>query len=340
MINIKDDTKKTNLVFFYSEGAPFDNALDLKENKDLVLKYAQGHVDEISAYNPRRLKELGYEKYVKEYDSTGLVTLNAGMSKIGFSAWNPLIMLLELEKMNDGDVLIYRDANIKKYEQLADYEQIREIANTCLEICSFDFFIANHDHPVKNREITKTNVLRELGEGHEFSFEFPTLHANFIIVRKSDISIALLQEWLTACENEEWINGEQYGELDEQFSHSTSEQAILSVIISNWIRKRKHMIPLQYPFISFQGRNIKKIKFTCDFSHLSLIKTGPYEIVSPPAYTRKLNFNNLCLYCGAFVKNWFDRKAYRFFKSMYSLNNGNKSLKKKMLGYKHKIGKC
>lgn len=151
MNDIKKNVIKTNLVFFYSEGKPFDSALDLKENKTLVFKHAREHVDEISAYTPRLLKEIGYGEYVKEYEKTGLVSANKGMSKIGFCAWRPLIMLLELEKMNDGDILIYRDSNIKRYNQLADYTEIREIADMCLDTCSFDFFIANHDKPVKKQ---------------------------------------------------------------------------------------------------------------------------------------------------------------------------------------------
>lgn len=179
-----------------------------------------------------------------------------------------------------------------------------------------------------------------MGENHSFSFESPALIANFIVVRKSSISVELLKEWLTACSKEEWINGEQYGELDSQFKHSTPEQSLLSVIIYNWIRERKYNIPLQYPFISFQGRNIKKIKYNYDFSHLNLIKSSHYEIMSIPNYMGKLNFINLRHYCAALIKNWYYRKCYRILKFRYSLHKNSYSLKNKMLWYKEKLDQC
>lgn len=286
----------TNLVFFYSEGPPNDNALNLSEHKDMVLQCARDHVDEIAWYTPKKLIELGHPEFVKEFDSLGLASSNKGMSKIGFSAWKPKIMLLELDKMNDGDVLIYRDANIGKYPQLGNYNGIKEIALQCFELCGLDFFVPHHSFPIKNRNLTKTNVLRELGENHIFSYEYPTIMANTVFVRKSNISIELLNEWANACTNDQWIDGNQYGELDKDFSHSTNEQAILSTIIANWIRTRKHNIPLCYPLISFQDRDIAKIKFDQNFIHLALLNTKNISFLEPPEYIKNRNLKGLFSY--------------------------------------------
>ena len=84
-----------NLVAFYSEGPPNDNGLNLSENKQIILQQIK-HFNNISVYTPKILKNMGLDKYVMEYKTTGLVTHNRGMSKIGFSAWRPKIMLLEL----------------------------------------------------------------------------------------------------------------------------------------------------------------------------------------------------------------------------------------------------
>jgi hypothetical protein len=84
-----------NLVAFYSEGHPNDNGLNLSKNKELVLQQIK-HFNNISFYTPKILKNMGMGEYVKEYENSGLVSMNPGMSKIGFCAWRPKILLLEL----------------------------------------------------------------------------------------------------------------------------------------------------------------------------------------------------------------------------------------------------
>ena len=45
-----DDNKNINLVCFYSEGPPNDNALALSENKKLILNKASPHFNNIALY--------------------------------------------------------------------------------------------------------------------------------------------------------------------------------------------------------------------------------------------------------------------------------------------------
>ncbi|PSV25019.1 MULTISPECIES: hypothetical protein [unclassified Photobacterium] len=335
----KETSHKTNLVFFYSEGAPNDNALDLCENKQLVLDAAKDHVDNISYYTPKKLRDLGFEGYVREYDSSGLVSQNPGMSKIGFCAWRPLILLLEMERMNEGDILIYRDSNILKYRKLSNYNDIKNIAEQCLTLCGFDFFIPHHDSLIKNRELTKTNIIRELGEDNFFSYEYPALQAAFIVIRKSEASIQLLQEWLDACSNEEWINGKQYGELDSQFHHSTPEQAILSIIIANWVRKGIHNIPVTYPLISIRaGRDINKITFRTDFSYLTILNKSNAEYINLPSYINKKNIKGLLEFSSTLISNFLLKKNYEILKS-YNKIKPSKSINDKIISLREKLGK-
>ena len=276
------DSDTINLVTFYSEGPPNDNGLDLSINKDKILKQIE-HFDNIALYTPKILKDLGLDNYVKEYEKTGLVTRNKGMSKIGFCAWRPKIMLLELEKMNEGDILLYRDMNIKKYPLLGNYGNIRNVILTILDIVKFDFFVSREhlfNIPLQLKNYAKTNVIRELGDDHPFTYNFPNLIADFIIVRKSNVSIQLLKEWENACLKEEWINGEQYGELHPSFRWSCPEQSILGVIMANWVRKKIHNIPEHYPFIGIpfigiKGRNINNMFLydkNRDYDYLDLLK--------------------------------------------------------------------
>jgi len=89
---------KINLVSFYSE------EINLTEQKNIFIENAQNNVDNISLYSPQILKDMNY--HIKEYPVSSLVTMNPNTNYIGFLAWKPLIILLELHKMNDGDILV------------------------------------------------------------------------------------------------------------------------------------------------------------------------------------------------------------------------------------------
>ncbi len=256
---------KYKLVCFYSEGPPNDNGLSIGHNKELMNNLARNEFDEIIWYTPKKLRDMGYDYFVKER-TPGLVK-NPGMCNIGNCAWRPLIMLLELEKMDDGDILVYRDCNIKKYpgqHTQNQYKNIKQTIDFCLNRCGFDFFIPRESSRLLLHTYVKTNIIRELGENHPFTYKFPLHFSGLLtIARKSMISIELLTEWKEACQKEEWMDGKTYGPLYYKFRRSTPEQGILCVIISNWIRKRKYNIPIDYPRIQFKFRNItRKILFS------------------------------------------------------------------------------
>jgi hypothetical protein len=240
-----------------------------------MVESAKHEVDNIAVYSPRILKSLGYEKYVKEYENTGLVSCNPGQQYMGFSAWKPLIMLLELEKMKDGDILVYKDVNCTKMPCYKDFGNFRNKVHSYLQHVGFDFFVPrNHEgwnEPFSNKYFCKTNVIRELGEDHPFSYEYAGVCVFFMCVRKSKVSVELLTDWLHACEHEEWINGEQYGELYEGFNWSCPEQSILNVVLANWIRKRKYDIPVNFPQLIFAERDLNRPYTNIDMRYLNFL---------------------------------------------------------------------
>ncbi|WP_163922317.1 hypothetical protein [Photobacterium sp. Alg240-V54] len=247
---------KLNLVCFYSEGFPYDRGLNLSVNKENVIDSASNFVDNISFYTPRLLKHLGYIDYVKEFNNRGLVYKNPGMNHVGFCAWRPLILLLELENMSEGDILIYRDVNIEKYPILSKYKNIKEKAIEYLDLVDFDIFVPAENDSNKVSNFAKKNMVEGLAIDSNYSSKFPLLLANFIIIRKSKLSISLLEEWKNACLNEKYINGNVYGLLYSDFRWSTPEQSILSVIFSNYCFQG--IINKDFPKIYFNGRDYTK----------------------------------------------------------------------------------
>lgn len=264
-----------NLVVFHSEGGHKDKGLDLTNETNIMLESAKDNFENISVYTPSVLKSMGYHYHVKEYENTGLISCNPGQQYIGFCAWKPLILLLELEKMNDGDILVYKDINCTKIPIYKDFNNIRSNVQSYLNTVNFDVFVPrNHTgwvEPFSNKYFCKTNIIRELGEDHPFSYQYAGVCVFFICIRKSAISIQLLKEWLRACENEKWINGEKYGELYEGFKWSCPEQSILNVILANWVRYRIHDIPINFPNIYFHERNLNSIVTQIDMNYLQYL---------------------------------------------------------------------
>ncbi len=259
-----------NLILFHSEGPPYDNASNFTQTTNEIIEFAKPHVDNIFVYTPRILKNLGYGKYVKDYDDLGEAYLNPGIQHIGFLGFRPLIFLLELEKMKDGEILVHRDTNYKKYPSLQDYSNFKSHVLKYLKECNFDVFIARENENLQLINHCKTNVINELGENDEFVKNFPLLICNFIIMRKSKVTMELIKEWLFACEHEEWINGKRYGEMDPRYRWSTSEQCILGIIIAKWVKNRKHNIPINYPDV-ITNRTITDLIKPTNYDYLKYI---------------------------------------------------------------------
>ena len=263
---------KFAFVGFYSEGSPHDNGYNLNHCKNELTLLIEKYFDQVNFYCPRVLKEMGYEKYVKEYPDYGCVTGNPRLNFIGFCAWRPLILLLELEKLNDGDILIYRDSNISKYPELAyGYDVIKEQMELYLRLCQFDFFVFRENDEFALKRHCKTKVIRELGNDDRFVYEFPLIMSGNIIVRKSKISIELITEWLHACEKEEWITGGFNDNPHPEFRWFTPEQGILGVIIAKWVKEGRHGIPINYPGVLCASRDIRVNKIPENYEYLRLI---------------------------------------------------------------------
>ena len=264
-----------NVVLFASEGPPYDNGYPLLDNslklKDKLLNDSSNKINTINIYTPRILKSLNYHYHVKEYNNTGCITMNKNLQYIGFCAWRPLILLLELEKINDGDLLVYRDSNYGKYKELENYDNLYEKCNYFLETCNFDFFIPFQNDHLKLVSYCKKDLLVEFGNNDKFLYNVPLLWQSLIIIRKSSISIELLKEWLYACENENFINGEIYRQNDVFFKWSCPEQSILNIIIYKWILQKRHNINEKYPYI-ICPRNYNNYSLMKNYSHLNNIQ--------------------------------------------------------------------
>ena len=138
-----------------------------------------------------------------------------------------------------------------------------------MDTVNFDVFISRESENLKLAGYTKPNVIEELGNNDDFVKHFPLLITNFIIIRKSKISIEFLNEWLEACNIDKYIDGHLYNKTNDMFTNfSTNEQSILGVIIAKWVKNRKYNIPKKYPIIGFKDRRINNIVTFNNYDYL------------------------------------------------------------------------
>jgi hypothetical protein len=179
--------------------------------------------------------------------------------------------------MQDGDILVYRDINCLKNPSLGNFHRLKEVAQQLLNRANFDFLITRETENIKLRQHCKKSVIQQLGVDREFSYEFPLLVANFIIIRKSTVSMELLNEWLNACKNQSWIDGSVHTPHDSQFKWHTCDQAILNTIIAKWILQRRHKIPENYPNVICRNRNHLDVYTPHNYRYLELLKQNAYS---------------------------------------------------------------
>ena len=190
---------KIHFVGFYSEGSPNDNGINLTNEKNIVINELKNEVDDYNFYTPKKIIDMGYKDHMIDFKNPGVVSMNPGMSHIGNCAWRPLIILLELQKLQNDDIVVYRDINCKKYPDLKNFKNFKNNVIKILNDVNYDFAISRHSTNEKIIEHCKTNIIRELAINQEFTSEFPLLLSTYLIFKKTNKSIEFLNEWKDAC---------------------------------------------------------------------------------------------------------------------------------------------
>ena len=115
-------------------------------------------------------------------------------------SWKPYIILNTLNKINDGDYLLYMDGGCSLY----DYKNFETSKNILTEKCFMlneNVFIAlNHINP-RNCPIKiqiRKDVLEDLNLSNDNYFlnEFPHYQANVILLYKCDKCVNFIYQWL------------------------------------------------------------------------------------------------------------------------------------------------
>lgn len=181
-----------------------------KANTSSAYKY--GKVDKVIEYSPSDIDPSFVEENKKIFEYK---------RGAGLWLWKPYIIKRTLEFMKDGEWLFYCDAGalfIDKVDKLVDFA-IAQNTNILL----FDISLLN-------RQFTKREAFIKMGvEDHSEN----QILSGYILLKKCQESIALVDEWLEGCKDEQLNSYErmcpEIEEWPDFFAHR-EDQSVLTLL--------------------------------------------------------------------------------------------------------------
>lgn len=201
---------------------------NFKKQRENAIKLAKknGNFDKIILYLPTDIDKEFYEK------NKNILSQKRGG---GYWLWKPYFIVKTLEKLKEGDYLFYSDAGafFRKNVDLL----INELKNINQDIMGFQL-------PLIESQWTKTELFTNMNCIDEFYKESNQMLASYILIRKTEFSLAFFKEFLEFACNE--INITDKNEInifqDENFIEHRHDQSIFSLLY-----KKYKLIPFKEP---------------------------------------------------------------------------------------------
>jgi hypothetical protein len=157
---------------------------------------------------------------------------------LGYWLWKPYIILEVMNKLQDGDILVYSDSGI---EIIADLSPLINICSSKEPILLFG------NQTYMNSQFTKRDCFVAMNCDSRRYWNCMQVDAAFMLVRKNDTTMAFLEEWMQYCKFENIITDAPnvYGRENlPNFSEHRHDQSIISVLAEkyniNLYRKPTH----------------------------------------------------------------------------------------------------
>lgn len=147
----------------------------------------------------------------------------------GYRLWKPFIIRETLKEMADGERLVYADAGI------AIVHSLGPVLALCRDGRDVVLF-ASHDHEAGGNDCgtwTKRDCFVRMDCDEARFHDGPMVDASFLIVRKSERSVAFIDDWLShACRSELLTDAPTTGPLPDlpRFIQHRHDQSILALL--------------------------------------------------------------------------------------------------------------
>jgi len=231
-----------------------------------------GKVDKVYSFSPEDIDEHFYEQ------NKNILSQKRGA---GLWLWKPYFILRVLDKINDGDYLLYVDSGafyIKNIKPLL----------TILKKSGQDIMLFKI--PLLECQWSKKEMLLKM-EAYTDRIRFTNqIMSGFILIRKTTQTINFIKKWLELCQQESYnFPKEKDGSEDFMYIAHRDDQSILSVLA-----KKEGIIPFSDPsdYGKFPIRYLNSEFLFCmkekqkmyQLEHTYFILTRGYN---PLAYTLK-----------------------------------------------------
>lgn len=236
------------------------NAAKSSEPRLIFINYANAQYKQQQKFALWAAKKYGRFTEVKAYgpDSIDEDFRNAHSELLnikrgnGLWIWKPYIILDALESCREGDYVFYLDSGA------CFFSSVKPLIESMGES---DIWVSNIN--LIEEQWTKPQVFEELGITDESIKGSGQVQGGFVLVRKSEMSVSFVREWLSLCLRPELIKPLEPGEYRGECLDHREDQSILSVLSKmRGIKAHKNpsIMPKYYPvFIPKLKLLIKKI---------------------------------------------------------------------------------
>lgn len=163
-----------------------------------------------------------------KYRIENLLLLNSFTRGYGYWIWKSFVIKLLLEKVDDGDVILYADAgsmiNIEGKKRFNEYVEL-----LCQSRYSNLSFQTVHSEKKYNKSdvfeyfnVLNNDIIKDSGQ----------LYGGVFMVKKDSNSIALVNEWYSICHNHKKMISDEASQIanDAEFIDHRHDQSIFSVL--------------------------------------------------------------------------------------------------------------
>ncbi len=140
----------------------------------------------------------------------------------GYWLWKPYIILKTLERMNDGDYLIYMDSGAFFIKSPNDY--LRMINHKGVLAFSMSF----HKQSTWCKKDCFEHIFGNQNDFHDLS----QILASYVFIKKTDTSVEFVKKWLEVCQLQNIIDdSESISPNYTDFKEHRHDQAIYSLLV-------------------------------------------------------------------------------------------------------------
>ncbi|OPA80468.1 hypothetical protein BVG16_06995 [Paenibacillus selenitireducens] len=175
--------------------------------------YKKGGFDKVIEYNPSSLGEDFTVRH-KEF----LEVSNRGA---GYWLWKPYIILKTLEDANEGDYVFYCDSGSIFINSIDHIINAMEQNNQSIFLTEL---------PLLEKQWTKMECFHELKCMDEKYRETPQVIATYIMLKKDENSIKLMNEYYNLCCKYQLLDDSKEMKQDPKFIDHRHDQSLLSLL--------------------------------------------------------------------------------------------------------------